>query len=900
MKEFINFIFSVLKSISYNGLFIILSILFPVLFISIDAGAELFLLLKDPYQFYNVGFVALAFHLLTLSMWCLPTLSINLFSFCTGSYTSENERIDLANRLKNRYSFVNDKKYVTSRHWAVLPWLIFNATMVWIYWGKWFALSGIFLFVLINILFRIRRNREKGERKKRHQFLIRNEIWVYVLLIVIYMIPLLMYRLFNWDDLSKIEKGYKWIEWFNICYFGFLMFFISYYTKLLADDWKMPKILEEMNYASEKQGTTSGKQYKKSKRRHLIVLLILNLLMFVVLYVLLNNNLLPLLSPIVVAVLISAFLIINFEFFFSSQFILSNIASYQKHQLRFNIFKLSAGIVLAVVVFTYLFASLNQSKIRTEYSEKVTNASCKQENIENYFENWYRQRLLDGTYNEEDSVTIYLVSGQGGGSRAAVWFIMSMLKAEEATKDIMFYKKIFSISSVSGSISGANMYMAAKHFHVFETLQDNDSLKINNFLKSIYGTNYMSSGIYGLFLSDYLIDGFGGTGRDRNYYFQNEEMNSFMNYLLKYETLKNEDKKNLVLRVKRYFLNDYLENYKPQYNYEFPLFFINAVEVENGTKAIFSPVINDLSVFQNTYKKYRDSSGNNYKALPLITSVNQGQAFPLINSYNFIPGVGRLGDGGFYENSGTETTLETYKKLIQIIDNEKNKGKYGKIRIACITVLNSPPKKEMQKQETKNSILSTLSFLTKNLDSREAAAKALLKNEINKRNQTKDNRYYIEVIPTKSYSLTRALSSQTIDSIFSEMYNAGSGENENTTRFTNALKNLLPVKKEPAAAKTTSDSSENLKIFIQYTDKTKDDASKIQDSLIKEMHITQYPMERINGNYGKFIRYFNKEDLKNVTKINKKFGNGFKIQYLGDKFPDIPTEQIEIWVGESE
>ena len=131
--------------------------------------------------------------------------------------------------------------------------------------------------------------------------------------------------------------------------------------------------------------------------------------------------------------------------------------------------------------------------------------------IYQYFDRWYDRAKLQPDSN--GYINIRLISGQGGGSRAAAWFFMNMVHRD--TADPSFYKSIFSISTVSGSTSGANMYLVAKANGIdFKQRKDSPAV-------TLYGRDYMSSAFFGLLLGDAIegtIDRLKAYPRDRNFH----------------------------------------------------------------------------------------------------------------------------------------------------------------------------------------------------------------------------------------------------------------------------------------------------------------------------------------------------------------------------------------------
>lgn len=867
-----------------------------MLFISLDAGKELFYLLEDTSQFYNVGLVALAFHILSMSIWCLPGWSVELFSLysrLTGNPPSPEERLALMNSLKEEYEY-KGSDFITNRFWAIFPWIIFNLSAIWVYWNKWIAiLTGIILFVSL-IFFHKEFYQTKFNQIVQTRFmqaLVKKEIYVYFAFLALYALPIGVYFLF-----FRYSDAYiSWLKYINILYFSFLTMACFLHIYLL-DKAESDKKLAEAGF-------------RTVKIRHGF-LLIISLALIILFYLLLGTRYLQLINPIVTSILITSFLILSFELFVSSQLILGKIASERdSSSLWFKVYPFVIGISTTILTLSFVFSSLNDGLIRTELPKKTH--PYVQPTLKNYFNRWYEERLSDGTYNDSQKEhVIYLVSGQGGGSRAAAWFIMAMKKAESA--DPAFFNKVFSISAVSGSISGANMYLASKHFNLIpaykvdssSTVKDSAALAHNHkvdstvhrFCKQIYGANYLSSAIYGLIVSDYFFDGFlrrcvSEKARDRNYYFQNEEVESFISFMEGQEKGSSPlDRK----EVEAYFLNDYLENYNGE-KARFPLFFINSTAVENGTKAVFSPVqLKGLSLYKNIYQTFREATKNSPKNLPLITCVNQGQAFPLINTYNFLPGVGRLGDGGLYENSGTETTLEIYQALKKIINNPPASGK-PKIKLVCLTILNSPTS-DLSIEQTPNSLFATVEYVAKSpFEGREKFAITRLSEEAGNE--------HILLKPVKSYSLTRALSNKTIDSMNTELIR------ENVTVFLNRIKDnsrhdneFNPPRFVPYSLPHRPVShyilNPQVRIFIQYHPDIRSKAIKIFNSLPPQ--IQRFPTQEVNLNFDNSVRYFKEADSTDAREVallaRQLLGTHFPLRYMGKEYPEIPARQIEVWV----
>src|SRR5690606_30363006 len=164
----------------------------------------------------------------------------------------------------------------------------------------------------------------------------------------------------------------------------------------------------------------------------------------------------------------------------------------------------------------------------------------------------------------------------------------------------------------------------------------------------------------------------------------------------------------------------------------------------------------------------------------MVSCVNQSQAYSLMNSYNYLHGSGRLGDGGLYENSGTETTLEIYKNLRKYCDDKK----IG-VEFVFINLMNSRVKGKQNINFSKASYLNTVSAMAKNpFYGHEFMAYNNLEREITNKTD------FISIIPENSYTLTRMLSSSTINSLFNNVIG------KNKIISDNALNKISPEYKE--------------------------------------------------------------------------------------------------------
>src|SRR5690606_4160467 len=189
-------------------------------------------------------------------------------------------------------------------------------------------------------------------------------------------------------------------------------------------------------------------------------------------------------------------------------------------------------LVALVFVFLFFFNSVNSHRIRKHRTPPhQAIAADPRPSLTAYFERWAQDRVA----HSGDTLDVYLVSGQGGGSRAAVWLFMAMnyLDSLKSTSSHRFAEHVFSISTVSGSTSGAAMYLADRYLNV-----PPQPASVAPRMKIVYARNYLSSSFWGALIGDsfegikYAVAGrlWGHRNafpKDRNYYFQQEELQGY-------------------------------------------------------------------------------------------------------------------------------------------------------------------------------------------------------------------------------------------------------------------------------------------------------------------------------------------------------------------------------------
>ncbi len=758
MRSILIFIERLYNSILYNGFYIVLSFLFPFIIYELEAGHEIIENILDENIGLNISLIMISFFLVAFSVWCVPSVALPIWKFFTKNET-KNEI--LYNYLTTVYN--GDGKLANSnctntkihshiqipiKYFAVFPWMMFIFTCIEIFTCSIATFFAV-LFLIAAFYF-INKNIAKISNAC-NQWLFKNNFTEnkfssrYIVFILVFLffifIPAFIDKIAP-ELYTKKILGYKFLIFINFLLLLAFYTFISYLENL-----------------GEKISLKT--KYKILNNSYKIVLGI-SILTVILLFILNRHFTISICSPIFVVVTIVALLIMFFDIFFTSQLLLTHIAYDIKPScsnpncdlkitdlLTLKVYKWVIYALIPVFIYFIFFHSINKHLIREVNTPTKGVFSDKRATFDNYFKKWYQNRT-----SPKD--TIYLISGPGGGSRAAVWFYLGMKKLDKVYGE-NFYKNVFSISTVSGSTSGANMYLAEKYLYE-NNLISRKAISTEELAKKIYSKNYFSSSFFGLLIGD-GIEGIINPKVDRNYYFQKEEMEAFSYaHQLKGKEIKEANK---------YFENDLLYPYKKN---NFPLFLINTSLINYGKRGVFSPVkLNNVSLGFDLYGAYSSNSQKKGFGLPMVTCVNQSQAFPIINSYNYLEGAGRLCDGGLYDNSGCTTTLEVYQALKKYF----KKNNLTNIKIICLNIINGKITEDFSPEYKSSSILNTLTGVKEVLFSgHESYAYYNLKRQINYNNSilnTKNMDTFITMQPKEKYNLTRMLSKKAINSIYIDM-----------------------------------------------------------------------------------------------------------------------------------
>lgn len=946
METLIYYFEKLYNTIKANGIYIFLSVFFVfLLFVISDVSDDFIYALSDKGNFGNVFFISLSFTLLTLALWVIPASFLKMF---LGSKTPYEEVLFYYQNFEDIYNGKKNEKrnQIPVKYIAIAPWVIYTITLsvclmksLFIIESVWYVFLYLFLVsgYILNLLSRKYSTLYSFFTKTIHKRLLNSIVWIVLVIVVLPLIIFLMSSYFTYPELSTkcsidpicVKKYYNTFLSILIIYNIFCI--LSTFLFLIH---------------KENESTTTEGKYIFSKKLHRLTIFISISLLLIFCLLSLNSKLV-LISPTVILVVVSTVFILAFELIYTTPKMIIIIDRYKtstptgKYDKQRYIFYLVLFLIsIMFLIFPHkriymIKSGEGEGLYKDEWQFGKKALVDKRLTLEEQFDLWLiRNHHIDQKENNEP-IDVILISGQGGGSTAGSWLLSGLLNVEATNPQ--FYNNIFSISTVSGSSNGANFYLAIKTKNILPedvgiSLTGN---KIQNIVNEIYNVNYFSSNFLGLMFSDHFINpivSLTGSNKyiDRNYILQREEINAMI-AAGKSVGAKDET------AIKSYFDQNYLdlwykkdlmnkleeENFKDQKPVN-PLFFINTTLMDTGEKALFSPVkIDGLGIrAKDVVKEFANTGYGKDHYIPISAAVAQSQAFPMLSTYNLVPGTGYLGDGGFYENTGTSTTLAVYKKLKKHYKkclSERYSNRKIRFILICFT----------SQDEAESSPDSTSNHKTKSKDNYNIFGKSMVyytvsqtykipfkghaKDALEALRQEKDTiDEFLEIKNSEKFATTRLISKKTINEMAVYANLKGNG----ASVIIEKLK-----RSEAERAKMISKDNNDAKVstvYINYAGKA------VKEELIKDLGIyignelkstifnkvknknetlifTVPGLRRISSFEINQIRYFHKNDKDLAYNLQKELRNkgvNLEVKYFDYKnfSTAVPEGQLHIWI----
>lgn len=344
-----------------------------------------------------------------------------------------------------------------------------------------------------------------------------------------------------------------------------------------------------------------------------------------------------------------------------------------------------------------MFAILTVIVVYTHYPESkphriylVEETKIKRPTLEAFVEKWFENRQSLLAENDTSRHPIYLIAGEGGGSRAGLWYTTFMITMDSLTEG-KFSKNLFATSTVSGSSVGASLL--AKAYRAAHDLdkQHRDLFIRDRIAHTFFSHNFLSGSIFDLFFLDYIRRfQYSPTRSGRNLRLQQEENAAYIHAMNGESskfcdmfgpipgrhpddiTINNKKIPNYHFRP----IHELWVDNKGEYITDIPLNFFNTTHMPTGQPRVLAPVSFDfgdftgkldlISEFHETNNAIQNST------IALGTANNMSENFPFFSAYTHVDNIGHCMDGGGYDNSGTYTLKNIYEYLYKYLKSKSN------------------------------------------------------------------------------------------------------------------------------------------------------------------------------------------------------------------------------------
>jgi hypothetical protein len=307
--------------------------------------------------------------------------------------------------------------------------------------------------------------------------------------------------------------------------------------------------------------------------------------------------------------------------------------------------------------------------------------------LEAYLSKWLSRRgIVPADSSRVDSLPgekypLFIVTGEGGGSRAAYWSNLTLGALHEAT-DGRFQDHCLAITTVSGSSFGSAVHLAQLFQEKTEALPDNLSFNQAIIEAGTFEGNYLSTSLVNFMGTDFwrtIVPPLYhlSNKNDRAYALEQEWTDEVQKALERMGASKN------VASFYRPYLSHYYSK-EGNIRTDLPLYLPNTTHVGSGNRSLVSPVkIFDevdhaTEIFEFEWMEDKD--------LPLAAAALLSARFPYINPGGLIPPDDQFVDGGYFENIGGVTAKEILDKVEAYLNAQKLDNQ---VEVHLISIFNS-------------------------------------------------------------------------------------------------------------------------------------------------------------------------------------------------------------------
>ncbi|MDQ3143045.1 MAG: hypothetical protein M3Q56_12450 [Bacteroidota bacterium] len=311
------------------------------------------------------------------------------------------------------------------------------------------------------------------------------------------------------------------------------------------------------------------------------------------------------------------------------------------------------------------------------YHTIVRNRSVnlKLDSFNSKFHTWLNQRK-EILPDSGKTVPLFIVLGQGGGSRAALWTYEVMKKLDSLSNQT-FSKHTLMLTGASGSLYGFGIYLTERYAQSKNLLKENKTK-----LEDVFKEDYLSLPLFHYLGRDIWVGGFpiisGVIKKGRGYsslklwehrighYFNQADKNPFAEECI---------------------------SFLQQKDFAMPFYVIPTTRVDDGMP---------LYITDFTFETKIDSLNIAAPLIKIDTSMSFGQAiqngsrFPMVNPAGYIPYNGHVVDAGYFDNYGFFLAEQFIHRLNKIIlDSFPNK-----FRLYTIIISNDSSRDTVEKYQS--------------------------------------------------------------------------------------------------------------------------------------------------------------------------------------------------------
>jgi hypothetical protein len=335
---------------------------------------------------------------------------------------------------------------------------------------------------------------------------------------------------------------------------------------------------------------------------------------------------------------------------------------------KFTAFKNFAVLVYLFIIMLFLLPLGSRSVHQLSYAEERAAISANSRMpIEKYLVNWLKARA--GQIEKSESYPVYLLTGEGGGSRGAYWSYITMAHLQDQTGQ-RFSNHLMIASTVSGSSTGLSAFLTK-----YKENRADPQYRYLSFADSIFSKNYISNSLVRLLGADlwkYLVASFGLDGRGK--LLEKEWARGFEGEYIDFGTVNTSELDNRYLAYSPFL--SYWYDQDARLDFFIPILVTNTTHVETGKRAFISPLTLDQERNFGNYDflSYMDEKSNEpySDGFRMTSAVRLSASFPLISPSSHVKGFGHFVDGGYYDNRGSTTAFNSFSFIRDFFENPDN------------------------------------------------------------------------------------------------------------------------------------------------------------------------------------------------------------------------------------